>query len=199
MKKLGIIAVSLLVARVASCWATVVTTGTVVFGPVPITFSGSLNTKAKVTDSTLTGITGVGSPLEFAVAQTVSDGVTDTVYVIGTGLGVETVISDSTTSSVIVGTIVYSTDDTVTLSTKNSGESFEGAFREDGSVLATNGVSSIKSNLDTVISNSVLLVTGSGSDPSKGSKSTTNASAKVSGIWYSGQSVLTSGSIKTAK
>ena len=198
MKKLSIIAVTLLAAGVVSSLAQ--TTGSLVFGPVPITFTGKLSNKASVTTDTLTGLVG-GGTLEFAVVDFTGGSSTQQYAVIGTGIGQETVVSGSSTSVDLVGTYIFWSNDSVETDPAKKSATYVAAFSPIGFILGTNSASSysIETNLwNGGISNSVLLVSSTVSDPSKGSKSTTNVTAKVYGIWDEFSNLaLTSGSIKT--
>lgn len=198
MKKLSLIAVTLLVGAVSS-WAAGPQVGSIVFGPVPITFKGTLSDKTKVTDATLTTIAG-GGALQWAEVAITAGSLSGQVFdVIGTGIGTVNVGSTNVATNDVVGTVIYASGDTVDLS-KSGSKSLKliGTYHEDGTVYSTNLVlSSILTNLQAAtsgISNSTLLVTATVS----GSTKSTNVSAKVIGIWYSGKTSV-SGSVKAAK
>jgi len=205
MKKLSLIAVTLLVAGVANCLAQA--TGSILFGPVNISFKGVLSDKTKVTDATLTGAPGVGggtlefAEVEFSTAVSGGAGIFGNVVsgqvvdVLGTGIGTVNVGSTNVPTNDVVGTVIYGANDAVDLSKQSSkSQKYIAVFGEVGAVLATNGVTLIKSNLDTVVSNSVLLVSSTLTDP----KSSTNVTAKVSGIWFAGKTSV-AGTVGKAK
>lgn len=168
---------------------------------VPISFKGKLTNKTLVTDATLATAAGGGS-LTYAIVQVIGDNAfsasgTDTAFqVIGTSIVLTNVISGSSTDTFVIGNSLYVSDDAVV--TSGGGPKplkFISAFSQDGEIVDTGGFfngSSI-ANLESTISNSVLLVTSTLSDTKS-----TNVNSKVQGIWVAGKTAVT-GSIKTAK
>jgi hypothetical protein len=188
MKTFVIIATALLIAGSATVRAQ--ETDEIHFN-VPITFSGKLSTGETVTDASL----NEGS-LTFAEVQFISGTFTDQpVYVIGAGLGLTNTVVGFTTNVNLIGVSVWSGENSVVTSKPGSKTTTTvmGMSENQIDIFAD----TLVTNADTVISNSVLLLTVTTSISGKGTN-VNDVSAKFSGIWYDGVSAI-SGSIKTAK
>jgi uncharacterized membrane protein len=217
MKKLSIIAVTLLVAGTLSSWAqsNIINTTSnevagFVVGPLPISFTGKLSNKTTITASTLADLAPGGGTLEFAEGYDVEPLSTGQVrLVIGTSFGtsnIVTIVSGVTNINVTaVGYTILVARDYVDPSASKSVKftsGWEGAG--DGTLNGTS--TNFSSTVDTVVSNATLLISGTISPTSSGGKSSTNAtaatdfkiSAKVTGVWFDGVDTI-SGSIGAPK
>jgi len=196
MKKLSIVVAALLVAGAVSSWAA--ESDKIVAGPVPITLSGKLSGTTVAKGSTkVDGSSINGVALEMAEVQVVGDDAnslsgTDAVtFVIGSSLGTSNIVSGGVTNTFLVGTAVWFGEDSVETKASKSGSTSLIGFGEAQIDLFTdNDVT----NAHSVISNSFLAATVS----FKVSKTSTNVSGKVLGIWKDGVSAF-SGTIKTTK
>jgi len=199
MKKLSIIAVALLVAGVVSSWATSTNLDVITYN-VPITFKGTLSDKTKVTDATL----DQGSLTFAEVAYGTTTSTQTPFHVIGSGIGLTNNVVSGVTNVELIGIDIW--DDTsevgpgdesvVTSKAGAKATTLEGVFSQEQYDLF--GRSNL--TLNSVISNSVLLVTSTESDPrsKSSSKSTTNVTGKIDGIWKDGSTTV-DGTISTFK
>jgi hypothetical protein len=213
MKKLNLIVAAMVVAGSVSGWAQTLLlqypnsssneADQILVGPIPITFKGqtSIEGAAYITSSTLAGLTpnGATSTLEFA--KVVFGPPTSTVnrarLWIGTGIALvqtnlPTDVPGTTNNVHLVGDPVLQSQHGVDLSAAGARSTkFVSYWTETGAgisaaVVDTNYLSSV----EKVISNAMLLVTGTLTDPSDGGHSTTNVTAKVTGIWVDDYSII---------
>jgi len=207
MKKLTVVVAALVIAGVASSWAQVsniinTTSNEVagfVVGPLPISFTGKLSNKGSVNAATLAATTPAGAtaPLEFAAAYQVGAGPATTgqvFLVIGTSLGTSNITSGVNSGGVVlVGYNILGAYDFVDLSKAGSKSTkFLSGWSEDGTGRAAGGsFTNFQSSVWKVVSNSALLVSGTITDPAKAGKSTTNGTAKVTGVWQDGATTIT--------
>jgi hypothetical protein len=202
MKKLSIIAVTLVVAGTMSSWAQ--EKDTFLVGPIPVTMTGKLSSSVKANTGSVNAESINGSNVEFAIVQLLDTGVsTNTVYVIGNGLSTVTTNQSPHTNTVFTGTVIWDGDDAVvTKSSKNSQTVLVGmqqvqrVIGVDTDVVVSNATSSIGAN---VITNSVLLVTVSESQSVKSGVTNNTGSAKFTGIWNETDGTAVAGSITAVK
>ncbi len=202
MKKLSIIAVTLLVAGTISSWAA--EQDSFLVGPIPVTMTGKLSSSVKANTGSVDAESINGTNVEFGVVQLLDTGVsTNTVYVIGNGLSTVTTNQAGTTNVIFTGTVIWDgADAVVTKSSKNSQTVLVGmqqvqrVIGVDTDVVVSNATSSIGAN---VITNSVLLVTVSESQSVKSGVTNNTGSAKFTGIWNETDGTAVSGTIKAVK
>ncbi|MGO9246153.1 MAG: hypothetical protein ACLP0A_07770 [Verrucomicrobiia bacterium] len=204
MKKLSIVVAALVIAGTVSSWAQTIVINTTsneiagfVVGPLPISFTGKLSNKGSVDAATLAAVTPSGGTLEFAAGYDVAAFSTGQVTMaIGTSFATTNeAAGGGRTNVTIVGYSVLEARDFVDLSTgKSKSLKFESGWKESDGFGSAAGSTDIDYHvaLEGVVSNATLLISGSITDPkSSGGKSTTNVSAKVSGVWQDGVSTIT--------
>lgn len=196
MKKLSIIVGALLVAGTVSSWAA--EADQIVSGPVPITLSGKLSGTTLAKGGTkVDGADINGTALEMAEVQVIGDDAfslsgTDAVFlVIGSSIGTTNIASGSSTDTFLVGKSVWYGGPSVETKASKSGDTLVVGFFQDQTDLFSGDP---VTNAETVISNSVLAATLT----FKTSKSGTNVSGKVFGIWKDDVSAV-NGTIKNTK
>lgn len=201
MKKLGMIAVAMLVAGVVKALPAHEIDSFLV-GPIPVTMEGKLITTNK-NAGTVTGASVNGTDVEFAVVQVLAvDVQTDTVYVIGNDLSLVTT-NQANTNTDFTGTIIWDgTDAVVEKGSKGSTTTLVPMHQVQQVVTVGSTISvsnSASATGENVISNSELLVTITSSE--KTSKTGTNetGSAKFFGIWNEFDGTAVSGTIKAEK
>jgi hypothetical protein len=168
---------TLLVGMAVNSWAT---TNDVLSLNIPITLKVTLSDKSKGDDTT------VGGSLSYAQVQYIRAGVTGTAFqVIGNSISLLTTTNGGGTNTILQGRAIW-TD----ISSVSDSKKFAIAFGQNVFDLAAN---TNLNSLASVLSNSVLFITGTATDSPK-----TNLSGKVVGIWRDGDTSV-KGSIKSKK
>jgi uncharacterized membrane protein len=202
MKKLTVVVAALVIAGMTSSWAqsNIINTTSnevagFVFGPVPISFTGKLSNKGSVDAAALAATAPGGGTLEFAEGYEVGPLSTGQVgMAIGTSLGTSNVTSGVNSGAVVlVGYKILTSFDFVDLSKagSKSAKSLSG-WTEDGEGRVPGGSSTnFLPSVQKVVSNAALLVSATITDPKSAGKSTTNVTAKVTGVWQDGATTIT--------
>jgi hypothetical protein len=191
MNKVGIIAITLLVAGIVNARAQ--ETDRILFN-VPITLTGKLSDKTAVTGASL----DQGS-LSFGQAQRIVVGSpTDTVYSIGNSLGLTNEVSGSITNIRFSGTLIWSSRGDVVVSKPGAkATTITMVLAEPAGGILDLATSTSVSNAYATISNSVLFADVTLSASGNATNIDT-VSGKFTGIWFDGSTTV-SGTIKTEK